>query len=90
MLLFLRLSMSIGRLEDERRKLLQIVSPVGPCVEAAALVLLHIDSGIFQDGNRGMAVLKRNVVLARIHPEQAKRLARCAVLRHVRVLLFLD
>ena len=82
--------MRLRRLEDQRRELMQIVSPVGPCVETAALVLLHTDSCILQNGNCGMAVLKRDVVLAGIHPEEAKRFARRAVLRHVRVLLFLD
>ena len=53
--------MRLRRLEDQRCKLMQVVSPVGPCVEAAALVLLHVDAGVFQDGNRGMAVLKCDV-----------------------------
>ena len=59
--------MRFSRLEDQGSELMQIVSPVGPCVKAAALVLLHIDTGVIQDGNRGMAILERDVVLA-VHP----------------------
>jgi len=80
----------LRRLEDQGRELMQIVSPVGPCMEAAALMLLHLDAGAFKDGNRSMTVLERDVILARIYPEETKRLARSAVLRHVGVLLFLD
>ena len=68
----------LRRLEDQGRELMQIVSPVGPCMEAAALMLLHLDAGAFKDGNRSMTVLERDVILARIYPEETKRLARSA------------
>ena len=68
-----------GRLEDKGRVLVQIVSPVGPGVKAAAFVILHMDSGIFQNGYGGTTVLKRDVVFSNIYPEQAKRLAGSAI-----------
>ena len=57
-------------LEKQRRKLIQVVSPVIPRVEAGALMLLHVDSGFFEDGNRGIAILQRDIVLAGIYPEE--------------------
>jgi hypothetical protein len=39
-------------------------------VEAVALMLFHVDSGFLEDGYRGIAILKRNIVLAGVHPKE--------------------
>src|SRR6185437_261241 len=61
--------------ENFAGELVEVVAPIVPCVEAAGLVDLSLDSGFVKQGDGRVGILKGDVVFARADPEELVGLA---------------